>query len=359
MTSSNAPPEAKRILIFLLGSLGDTLVAIPSLHLIAQRYPHAERRILTHFPINQKAAPMSALLAGTGLVHGYIRFPAGARDRGALRDVISEVRRWGADLLIHLHEPRGRLNALRDGLFFRACGIRQHIGIPFHADLQEPRYLPDRQRYEQRADYLARKLKAIGDPALGQRSSWDLHISNEETGKAESSLEPLAGSEVILAMSIGTKAEVNDWGDDYWHRLLAAISRDRPGWGLVAIGAASERERTGALLASWRGHAINLCGDLSVRQSAAVLGKATLFVGHDSGPMHLAASMGTRCVAIFSSRNLPGLWFPYGEGHRVFYRDVECRGCELLECPQFQKKCIRGIQPEEVASAINDGISLV
>lgn len=352
MIRTQPPADAKRILIFLPGSLGDTLVALPSLRLIKQRFPNSERRVLTHYPISKKAAPMDELIAGTGLIHDYIRFPAGTRNWKAMQEIAADIRRWDADLLIHLHEPRGRRNALRDALFFAACGIFRQIGVPFARDLQEPQFLPAKQRYEQRAEYLARKLKVIGDARLDERSSWDLSIGVEENGKAESALTPLKACKGVIAMSIGAKAEVNDWGDDYWRSMLIAVSDKLQGWGMVALGAPVERARTGAVLESWRGPSLNLCGDLTVRESASVLQQSNLFVGHDSGPMHLAATMGTTCVAIFSSRNLPGQWFPYGEGHRVFYRDVDCRGCELLECTHFAKKCIRGIQPKDVADAI-------
>jgi ADP-heptose:LPS heptosyltransferase len=46
---------------------------------------------------------------------------------------------------------------------------------------------------------------------------------------------------------------------------------------------------------------------------------AAFYLGHDSGPMHLAALAGTSCIAIFSARAKPGVWFPHGDGHRIFY----------------------------------------
>jgi ADP-heptose:LPS heptosyltransferase len=102
----------------------------------------------------------------------------------------------------------------------------------------------------------------------------------------------------------------------------------------------------------WRGPKLNLCGVLSARVSAAVLARASVFIGHDSGPMHLAAVVGTPCVAIFSARELPGKWFPLGRNHEVLFRNVECAGCGLEECVTEQKRCIRGITVEEVNAAV-------
>jgi len=107
--------------------------------------------------------------------------------------------------------------------------------------------------------------------------------------------------------------------------------------------------RTELLLANWPGPRVNLCGRLSVRESAALLTRARVYVGHDSGPMHLAAAVGTPCVAVFSSRNLPGEWFPNGDRHRVVYHSIPCQGCRLDVCIERKKACIRSITVEEVA----------
>ncbi len=74
----------KPILIYRLGSLGDTVVALPALKLVARAFPDAERWMLTNFSTSAKAAPMAAVLAGMGLVHGYIEYPIGMRSPRAL-----------------------------------------------------------------------------------------------------------------------------------------------------------------------------------------------------------------------------------------------------------------------------------
>src|SRR6266496_1821247 len=103
------------------------------------------------------------------------------------------------------------------------------------------------------------------------------------------------------------------------------------------MGAAEERSRTDALMSHWRGPRLNVCGHLTVRESAALLTRARIYVGHDSGPMHLAAAVGKPCVVVFSSRNLPGQWFPFGSYHRVLYHSISCQGCQLDVCVARQK----------------------
>jgi lipopolysaccharide heptosyltransferase III len=98
---------------------------------------------------------------------------------------------------------------------------------------------------------------------------------------------------------------------------------------------------------------VNLCGKLSPRESAAVLARAKLFLGHDSGPMHLAAAVGIPCVAVFSARNRPRMWFPWGSQHEVIYHRTDCWGCDLDTCIEQKKKCLTSILPAEVLGVVH------
>ena len=64
-----------------------------------------------------------------------------------------------------------------------------------------------------------------------------------------------------------------------------------------------------------------------------MLHRAVLFLGHDSGPMHLAAAVGTPCVVVFSASNRPGAWYPCGDHHKVFYppNPAAARPIETIE----------------------------
>ena len=342
----------QRVLIYLLGSVGDTLVAVPALRLVAQRFPDAERRVLTDYIIKEQAAPMTALLDGTSLVDGYFRYPpGGVRSVRQMLHLWREISRWKPDTLIYLHEPRGSWIALRDASFFLACGIRKLIGVPYANHLKKPLFKPQLKRYEHRSEYLARSLVSLGALPLSDRMSWDLALTTHERDAAHAALTPLQDCKGILAASIGAKVDVKDWGDDNWTSVLRELSQRLPGWGLALIGAPVERQRSERLLAAWQGNGVNLCGSISLRQSGAVLEMSDVYLGHDSGPMHFAATVGTPCVAIFSARSQPGKWFPYGENHKVLYKQTECFGCQLDQCLQFQKKCIMSISVQEVADA--------
>jgi ADP-heptose:LPS heptosyltransferase len=150
-------------------------------------------------------------------------------------------------------------------------------------------------------------------------------------------LAPLAGRGFI-AVSIGGKAASKDWGDANWRELLSLLAAEWPDLGLVFFGAADEFDRSADLATAWTGKALNLCGCLTPRESAAAIERAMLYIGHDNGPMHLAAAGGVRCVAIFGDFNLPRRWHPIGRDHRIIH---EVRG-------------VRAIPPGNVYSAVRE-----
>jgi ADP-heptose:LPS heptosyltransferase len=81
---------------------------------------------------------------------------------------------------------------------------------------------------------------------------------------------------------------------------------------------------------------------------------ANVYLGHDSGPIHLAAAAGVPCVGIYTAKNPAGQWFPYGNKHRVLFHDVPCAGCRLSECTVYAKRCITSITVAEVLGAVED-----
>ena len=338
------------ILVYRLGSLGDTVVALPALRLIARVFPNATRTMLTNFSVSLKAAPVAEVLENTGLIHNYIEYPIKLRSPRSLWALRKRIRACRTDTLIYLAFPRGRWKALRDAIFFRACGIRNLIGVPYGADQQCVLPLGNGM-FEYEGARLLRCIESLGQQALDIPGVFDLALTHAEQGAAKTLLAPF-GAAPILVASIGTKFDVNNWEDDNWHELLSRLATFLSGWALVMIGAPSERERSDGLLRVWPGPALNLCGEVRVRISAAVLSHAKIYLGHDSGPLHLAAAVGTPCIGIFSSRRPPGEWFPFGKKHRVLYHTIECQGCGFEFCTERNKECIRSITVSEVAEAV-------
>jgi ADP-heptose:LPS heptosyltransferase len=347
--------SVRRVLIYRLGSLGDTVVALPALHLVKRAFPHAERRMLTNIPINAKAAPVAAILEHTGLVDGYFRYGVGMRSLAGLLGLWWTLLRWRPQVLIYLGSARGTSSARRDDTFFRLCGIPRRIGIPVTEAMQQHSWDEATQSFESEASRLARNIGALGNGCLDDPASWDLHITPEEQARADQVLAPFA-DRPLIAVSIGTKLQANDWGRDNWHTLLGRLAQLYPGYGLVLNGAEVEREASEFIAEGWQGAGggpvMNLCGKLNPRESGAVFRRARLFIGHDSGPMHLASAVQTACVGIFGARNKPYVWFPYGRQHRVIYHKVSCWGCGLETCIIEKKRCLTSITVDEVIEQV-------
>jgi len=315
--------DRERIVIYRLGSLGDTVVALPCFHKVRQTWPDAERIVLTNFPVSSKAAPLEVILRDGGLIDSAIAYPVGTRSIAKLWALAWQLRRLDADVLVYLKSTRGRLNAFRDWLFFKLCGFEQIIGVPLSEDLQKCREIVAGTaaggRIEEReCERLARCLAALGPIDLRDPQMWNLHLSDAELAVGDAMLAPLC-SMPYLAINMGGKAKEKDWGADNWKMLLKKLSEPYAGAGLLIIGAAEDSERAQAIALAWSGPVIDACGRLSPRESAAAMRHAMAFIGHDSGPLHLAAAAGVSCVGLFGDLNEPRRWHPPGAQHRIIH----------------------------------------
>ena len=94
-------------------------------------------------------------------------------------------------------------------------------------------------------------------------------------------------------------------------------------------------------------------GETSLRELAALYKEASVLLTTDSGPMHLAAAVGTPVVAIFGPTS-PERTGPYGEGHVVIRKKIDCSPCFRKACDTLE--CMREISAEEVFEAVRDRI---
>lgn len=340
-----------RILIYRLGSLGDTVVALPCFKFIRREFPSAKITILTNRPVQAKAAPLASVLGDSRLFDELIDYPVRLRGLSQIIKLRNRIHAEKFDLVIHLTAARGLLSSVRDYLFFRWCGIPKIIGVPFqHEDLQVAQI--DDGLYEAESVRLARRLRNLGEINLSDPDGWDLELTAEEKNQAQQLLMDAGIQSPFIALSLGSKLLVKDWTSQNWKNLLARLSNSYSALAIVALGAEEEREITDSVLAHWKGIVGNFCGRTSPRLSAAILEKASLFVGHDSGPMHLASAVGTPCVAIFSAQNPPGQWFPRGNRNRILSPDKLCSDCEFGSCRQINNKCILSITVDQVHEEI-------
>jgi ADP-heptose:LPS heptosyltransferase len=313
----------RRIVIYRLGSLGDTVVALPCFHKVAQTWPDAERIVLTNFPVSSKAAPLENVLREGGLIHEAIAYPVGTRSIGKLWVLAKHLRNLQADVLVYLTPARGLINAFRDWLFFKLCGFKDIVGVPLSGDLQSCRQTgpgpTNGLRVEEReCERLARCLHTLGPIDLDDPLMWDLRLTDRELRVGAQVLAPLTAGH-YFAINMGGKAKEKDWGLNNWRLLVKRLSGQYPESGLLIIGAAEDSARARAIAGVWSGPVVDACGELSPRESAAAMRHALAFIGHDSGPLHLAAASGVRCVGLFGSFNQPKRWHPRGRQHRIIH----------------------------------------
>jgi heptosyltransferase III len=345
MAYSSSEPQ-RRVVIYRLGSLGDTVVALPCFHRVAQVWPDAERIVLTNFPVSSKAAPLEVILRESGLVHGAIAYPVGTRSVLKLWRLARDLRRLGADTLIYLTPARGLFNARRDWLFFKLCGFKEIVGTPLTHDLQHCRVnhaaaVSDEGVEERESERLARCLETLGPINLDDPAAWDLRLTAAELQAGRQMLGAI-GAIPYFAINMGGKAREKDWGLANWQALLESLGRRHPKAGLLIVGAAEDSERARSISLPWPGPVVDACGKLSPRESAAAMRDAAVFIGHDSGPLHLAASTGVPCVGLFGSHNRPNRWHPQGSQHHIIHRMA---GLQTITVP-------------EVVQAVEDLLSL-
>jgi ADP-heptose:LPS heptosyltransferase len=341
----------ERILVYRLGSLGDTVAALPCFHQIRRSFPQARITLLTNVPVSGKAPPLESILAPGGFFDEILSYPVGTRDFRELADLRQAISSRRIGTMVYLAAARDRFSVIRDRLFFRVCGIRSIIGLPRHERDFQPVAHPVSGLCENESLRLASRLSELGGPDLADRSLWDLKLQPHEREEAAGWKCVFHGNP-FLVVAPGTKMQSKDWGESNWRSLLEKMASLLPGIGLLLVGAGEERELAARCAAQWHGPVLNLCGAANPRVAAAAMEGASLFLGHDSGPMHLASAMGLPCVVVFSARSLPGQWFPHGSDHRILYRKTSCHGCRLTDCVEEGKRCLLTITPDEVLAEV-------
>ena len=318
------------ILIYRLGSMGDMVIALPCFHKIRESFPNARRILLTNIPISSKAAPSQSILGKGVLFDDSIMYPVGLRSPLRLLRLATQIRRSNASTLIYLMPYRGFVPMLRDSLFFRCCGVRTVIGMPTLRDLQRNRIDPETGFQEQEYHRLARTLSALGSVDVDSAKAWDLLLTDFEISGGSAAIAGFGGRPFI-ALNMGGKAPEKDWGEERWRTLLDKLAAAYPGHGFLIVGAAEDSALAQQLGNRHPDRVIDACGRLSPRECAAALKHASLFIGHDSGPLHLAAAVGVTSIGLFGAFNRPKTWHPHGPSHRIIHRTEGISAIAVVE----------------------------
>jgi ADP-heptose:LPS heptosyltransferase len=354
---ANAPAKCldicmtrQRVLVFHIGSLGDTLVAVPALRAVRDNFPDARITMLSNTQPGRRLVQASDVLDGSGLIDDYIVYPMHNMLATASLLVRLRISRFNAVVyLIRAFSGESRIR--RDEVFFRLAGIRRIIGTREFLTLPEKREGRPLPRLPHMGEILLARLAASGLEVPPKNGKADIGIGPRELNKVDQWLagQPPSGGRPWLGVGIGGKCEVNLWPMERYEELISRLIEIDDVWPVV-FGGPENNADAQRLVARWkRGYVAS--GNLSVRETIAALARCRLFIGNDTGTMHMAAAAGIRCVGIYSSRNYPGVWDPSGDDHVILRTDVPCEGCRLERCLEHHRKCILAISVERALQA--------
>jgi heptosyltransferase-1 len=286
----------RRILVVRTGAIGDVVNAL----VFATAVKDADADVRVGWAVHPLALPLVEDHPSVDRAHVIPRAGGAGAFLGALREIRAEEYELAVDLQ----------RITKSGFLARCSGAPRVLGYdrarskegswlwsneripagPPHAHMVE-QYL-EFARYLGLMDATARHVL----PRDPQAERW-----------AEEQLERMGGAPLVVA--VGASKPPNRWLPERFARLAGELAGDAP---VCLVGGPEDRGATPGAGAGVH----DLVGATSLRQLSALLARARLFAGCDTGPMHLAAAVGTPVVALFGPADERRTG-PFGEGHRV------------------------------------------
>jgi ADP-heptose:LPS heptosyltransferase len=334
----------KRILIYRIGSIGDTVVALPALWAIKKAFPSAHITYLTNGSkkIAEQILPKEIYTE----ILTYPKLPKGLIDLSKLL-----AKRFDATFYL-MNRNRDPIRIRRDRLFFKMIS-RKVYGIS-HA-MKE--YLPIRVRSPLKTvkpehEYLLDCIYEEKDLDLPPRKSItpDLKLTEIEKNRVKKILKDLGcDDKILVGLMMGSQWPSKQWDTERFVEVLNRLMKEKDVFPVI-FGGKNEKDVNDKVLSRLiRG--INIAGMFDLRTDAAILEQCSLYLGTDTGTMHLAAAVGVPCVAIFSAIDYPGRWHPFGNHHKIIRKTVPCEGCLSAFCQTKSHECMNKINVEEVYTA--------
>jgi heptosyltransferase I len=140
--------------------------------------------------------------------------------------------------------------------------------------------------------------------------------------------------------------ETKLWSNEKFAHLADLINNELH---IKVVFTGNEKEPIENITSFMTTESINLGGKTTLLELAYIYKKARLVITTDSGPMHLAAAVGTPVIALFGPTD-PARTGPYGSGHEIIRTEISCSPCFLKKCPT--KKCMEDISPQQVFTAV-------
>ena len=312
--------------------LGDVVLTTPLLSALAAR----------HGPVDVVTTPIATPLLETHpAVRKVIAYDKRGRDRGwtGLRRLAQRLK---AEQYERAYLPHRSLRTAALGVLGR---------------------IPSRIGFSGRWSFLY--TEARPKPPLGHESDRLLALAEEAPGAYPPQLRPTAADEQAAAAVITGQfvalAPGSIWGSKRWPYYPELAARLAEQVAVVAVGGSDDVELGDQIVAAVRPsgrQAVNACGRLTLRESAALIGRASALVTNDSAPLHLATAMGTPIVALFGPTVTEFGFGPLRAGDAALgVAELLCRPCSPHgppQCPLGHHRCMRELTVEAVILAIEE-----
>jgi ADP-heptose:LPS heptosyltransferase len=353
-----AAAAPKRILIIKFWGMGSIVLTTPALRALKKTYPDCHITFLT-FEQNQ---PVCRMIRTIDRVYPY-------RADGPLAFLSSFAR-------LARFLRRERFDVVVDFEFFAnftsivAGMTHAPVAVGFHSPkFWREAFYTTRVRFEHAhiTENFLKAARAVGANADGHR----LDEPAVSDGAAAAGLRRLLEEHGITPgdrlVCVNINASALDykrrWPLESYRQLLGRILDDAGDVRLMLIGSPEEAPYVARLTASFAPTPalVDLCGRIGVEQLALLLQRSILFIGNDSGPLHLAAAAGIPTVSFFGPET-PALYGPRGEAHAVFYAGIACSPCLNVYNSKDNSGCrnnvcMQSIGVDEAWAAVREQLS--
>lgn len=349
------PPSwqtATRLLAIRPDNLGDLLMTTPALRALRESGPAGRRISLLTSPSGAAAAPFIPEI-DRHFAAALPWLPGAPAEPEAFAGLLAELRAaaFEAAVIFTVYSQ----NPLPAALFCWQAGIPLTLAHcrenPYHL-LSD--WVPEPEPHEVLRHEVRRQLDlvaAIGARTPDERLSFRLRRADEEAVRARLRAAGINPGRRWVVVHPGASAPSRRYPPEHFI-ALANLLGELPDVQLVLAGGGGEAELVDAIHRCLRRPAAALAGDLGLGELAALIAGAALLVANNSGPVHIAAALGTPVVDIYALTNPQHA--PWRVPHRVLFHDVPCRFCYRSLCPQGHHACLRQLDPERVANAARE-----
>ncbi len=336
--------DARRILVYRTGHLGDTVCAIPAFRLIRQAFPDANLTLLCDQPDGQKVPAVSVVRRLH--IFNEVRTYRSRRGWRTYLDLGWQIRRSRSDLAILLSQSRETpLELGNKKRFFQKCGVGN---VRMFCQLANPCSFHPTESVR-----LIEMLAGMG--IVGVKPAYAIPVDAADRATVCEKLQAMGvdPARPFLVFSGGGKTPAQQWPLERYAQVLAGLAQEFS-LPVVALGTASERDqyRVG-LLPGYP--ALKIPGSaFSLGELFEVCRLAALYLGNDTGTMHVAAAVGCQVAAVISARNPPGAWDPDlpASARLVFRHRTFCENCFLNACEVEGFRCLLSITAEDVLAEL-------